>query len=136
MKRGLILALVLLFLAPTFAMGKDLKRREKRQLGILPRQVIGELRRLAKEGDITKDMSNRDIAAVIAIERASSKEYGGSWNKAKEGKYSVDWDSILAFLEGVVELLLKILPIFMDSGPGVAVLPDVVQPTVPLSVAA
>ena len=90
-----------------------LTRREKRELGILPRQVLSKARQMAKDGDITKDMSYKEMAFCYAAEVADSPEYGGAWKQINEGKYGVDWDGIIEFLEKLFELLIKFIPIFM-----------------------
>ena len=92
---------------------KRLSRKQKRELGILPRQVLSKARELAKAGDITQDMTKREMAFVYAAEVASSAEYGGAWNQVSDGTYGADWDAIIDFLERLFELLVKFLPMFL-----------------------
>jgi len=88
-------------------------RRQQRELGILPRDVLSRLRELAEERAIDKDMSCQDIAAVLMIDLCLDPEFAATWQNVHEGTYGVDWDALADFLERVVELLLKILPLFI-----------------------
>lgn len=90
-----------------------IKRRQKRELGILPIQVIPRVREMAKNGDITETMTSRELAFCYAAEVASSAEYGGAWRQVTEGTYGVDWDGLIAFLERLFELLIRFIPIFL-----------------------
>ena len=90
-----------------------LTRRQKKELGILPIQVLRRAKELAKDGDLVKDMSSREMAFVYAADVASSAEYGGAWRQVSDGTYGADWDQIIDFLERLFELLVKFLPLFI-----------------------
>lgn len=90
-----------------------LTRKQKRALGILPRQVLPRIRAMAKEGDIDKEMTAREMAFCYATEVASTAEYGSAWKSVTEGTYGVDWDGLIDFLERLFELLMKFIPIFL-----------------------
>jgi len=90
-----------------------LSRKQKRDLGILPIQVLSRARQMAKDGEISKDMTPKEMAFCYASNVASSQEFGGAWNQVSDGTYGVDWDGIIAFLERLFELLMKFLPLFI-----------------------
>jgi len=94
--------------------GSDrLSRRQKRELGLLPLQVLRGTRELVKEGEITSDMSAAEMTFVYASSVASSPEYGAAWRQVQEGTYGADWDGIIQFLTQLFELLMKFLPLFI-----------------------
>lgn len=94
-------------------MAERLSRRQKRELGLLPRHVLQRARQLAKDGDITKDMTTKEMAFIIAADAADSDEFCGAWGNVVNGTYGVDWDSLIVFIERLMELLLKFLPLFI-----------------------
>jgi len=94
-------------------MAKDLSRKEQRELGILPRQIFVTLFALKREGVLQEGMNAKEIAVMIACEKMASDEYASSWNQVQQGTYGIDWNAIADFIERIVELLLKILPLFI-----------------------
>ena len=94
-------------------MSERLSRRQKRELGILPIQVLRRAREMAREGDLTEGMSPLDMAFCYAAEVSSSEEFCGTWEQVRGGTYGVDWDGIIEFLERLFELLIKFLPLFI-----------------------
>ena len=86
-----------------------MNRKEKRALGLLPSQIIGRTRKLCKAGDITKEMSRKEAAIIMAFSAASDEETHDAWEKIEYG--SVDWDAILTFIE---KLLAILLPLFLQ----------------------
>lgn len=91
----------------------DLSRKQQRELGILPRQVLGRIRSLKTDGQIDKDMSAREIAFVVMMDAMADNEYTDQWTSVRQGTYGVDWEAIADFLERIVELLMIILPLFI-----------------------
>ena len=87
----------------------ELSRKRKRELGLLPRQVMFGAMKLARAGDIDKDMTAKEIAFVYVASVSESAEYGAAWKKVS----APDWDSLLAFIEKLMELFLKFLPMFL-----------------------
>ena len=87
-----------------------MNRKQRKELGLLPRQVLADVRKLAKAGAITKDMDATQIAIVVAMERASDAYCDDAWQQIFEGTYEVDWDEVLRVLKMIIELLLKYLP--------------------------
>ena len=88
-------------------------RKQRRELGLLPRQVLSVVRGLANEGTITSGMDAKEIAFIVAIERASDGNCADAWDKVFEGTYDADWDEIIRVLEMLIELFLKYLPLFI-----------------------
>ena len=94
-------------------MTDKLSRRQKRELDLLPRQVFFGMRELAKEGEITQEMTKQEMAFVYASHCASSEEYGASWRQVQEGTYGADWDAILEFLMQLIEMFMIFFPLFI-----------------------
>lgn len=89
--------------------GERLTRKQKRELGILPVQILAN----AKEADLNNKMTAKELAFAYAAYVTLQKEYGASWNGIRQGTYGVDWNSIIDALERIMELLLKFLPLFI-----------------------
>ena len=87
-------------------------RKEKRELGLLPLQLMGRTRSLCKSGEITKQMTRKEAAVVVAFSNASDEATHDAWERVEYG--SVDWDAILAFIE---KLLAILLPLFLKPDP-------------------
>lgn len=86
-----------------------LTRKQKRELGILPVQILAN----AKEADLDSKMTAKELAFAYASYATLQKEYGASWNGVRQGTYGADWNSIIDALERIMELLLKFLPLFI-----------------------
>jgi hypothetical protein len=96
-------------LAKELEMSDRLTRQQKKELGILPVQVMANLR----HADVTKEMTSRELAFAYAAYASDEQEYGLAWTGVQQGTYGVDWDAIIAFLEKVMDLLIKFLPLFI-----------------------
>ena len=90
-------------------MSDRLTRQQKKELGILPVQVLAHL----KNADLDKEMNARELAFAYAAYASDDNEFALGWVGVQQGTYGVDWDSIIAFLEKLFELLLKFLPLFI-----------------------
>ena len=88
-----------------------LTREKKRELGILPRQIVGKVRELAKSGIINKSMSANEIALFVYADIASEPGTHDNWDEVLYG--SPDWDAFFAFIEKIVALVLRLLPLFI-----------------------
>lgn len=86
-----------------------LTRKQKRELGILPVQILAN----AKEADLNNKMTAKELAFAYAAFASMQGEYAGSWNGVRQGTYGVDWNSLIDALERIMELLLKFLPLFI-----------------------
>jgi hypothetical protein len=86
-----------------------LTRQQKKELGILPVQILAN----AKHADLNKDMTAKELAFAYAAYVSDVDEYRLGWVGVQQGTYGVDWNELLAFLEKVMELLLKFLPLFI-----------------------
>lgn len=99
---------------PIEVAGTRITRAQKRSLGILPRQILVRAKQLAKDGDITQDMSTREMALIYAAEVSTDAEYAGAWKASRNGEVGAPTlDEILEFIERVLELLAKFLPLFI-----------------------
>ncbi len=90
-----------------------MSRRQKRELGILPRQVLQRLRTLAKDGEICSGMGAEEIALVLVMDLASEDCCEAAWDGVMEGTFGADWDAILEFLTKLIELIIRVLPLFI-----------------------
>ena len=90
-----------------------MNRKQRKELGLLPRQVLADMRKLAKTGVINKDMTAKEIALAVAMERASDDCCNETWQQVFEGVYEIDWDEVMRVLEMLIELLIKYLPLFI-----------------------
>jgi len=89
--------------APTA--GKRLTWKERRALGVTIRNVRRVMKDLKTEGVLSPDS---DIAAIQVLDRLTVEN-----PQAFKAVGDIDWDRLLEFLERLIELLLKILPIFL-----------------------
>jgi len=87
----------------------SLSRADQKRLGIRFFQVIRSLRQLKKEGEIEKGMSAADISLVLIASKMEEPEYASEWQAVG----APDWDAIFEFIEKLVELIMKLLPMFL-----------------------
>ena len=85
-----------------------MKFKERKALGLMPFQVLRQIKQLCRSGEITRDMSRKEAAVVVATWLASQEDTCEAWEKIEYG--SVDWDKLLAFIE---KLLAVLLPLFL-----------------------
>lgn len=90
-------------------LNKDLTRQQKRELGVLPVQVLAH----AKDADLDRGMTAKEMAFAYAAYASDFAEYKLAWVGVRQGTYGVDWDSLIEFLEKLFELLMKFLPLFL-----------------------
>lgn len=88
--------------------GEKLTRKQKRELGILPVQILAN----AKEADLNGQMTAKELAFAYASYATLQGDYAASWNGVRQGTYGADWNAIIDALERIMELLLKFLPLF------------------------
>ena len=86
---------------------RELSLRERRAMGLTLRNVRRTARELAAAGEITREMSRAEIAAIVADRIA------GENPRAFDGLTEIEWDAVLAFIERLLELLIKFLPYFL-----------------------
>lgn len=91
----------------------DLTRKQQRELGILPRQILSTIRQLKEDGQVVAGMTSREIAFVVMADVMQVSEYSETWGAVRQGTYGVDWEAIADFIERIVELLMIILPLFI-----------------------
>lgn len=90
-------------------MSERLTRQQKKELGILPVQVLANVR----AADLDKEMTAKELAFAYASYVSDHNEYALGWVGVQQGTYGADWDSIIEFLEKLFELLMKFLPLFI-----------------------
>ena len=90
-------------------MSDRMTRQQKRELGILPAQVLANL----KNADVHNGMSAKEMAFAYAAYACDNEEYSLAWIGVQQGTYGVDWDALIAFLEKLMELFMKFLPLFI-----------------------
>lgn len=77
-----------------------LTRAQKRQLGILPRQVLLGAMQLHRDGMITADMTPEQMAFVFMAERIDDPKFGSWWDDIIDAL-----PQILEFLTGLFEII-------------------------------
>jgi signal transduction histidine kinase len=82
---------------------RGVSRRDARKLGLTIREMISIARELKSAGELT---GVAEIDAEQILERAISK------NPKAFADPALDWDSILAFIERILPLILTILSLF------------------------
>jgi len=122
----LILPLILAMLAPTFAMAAEtikvgsgvaaagddagtLTRRQRRKLGITFRNIRRVASDLKKAGELSDDKAVAAAQVLQALTQENPKAF-------QQEAGSIDWDALLDFIERLLELILKFLPLFVSNG--------------------
>ena len=88
------------------ALEVTLSRREMRRLGVTVLNVRRRARQMAKAGEITADMSGEQIRDIVLDDLMGDEPH------AFQNLGAPDWDSILAFIEKLLPLILKIIAMF------------------------
>ncbi len=87
-----------------------MSRRDRRRLGFTRRNVIQSARKLARNGELA-GLDDEDIKDAIAADIVS--ENIGAWGEVIGDQ---DWggffDSLIAFIEKILPLIMKILALF------------------------
>lgn len=103
--------------ATTAPTGPIMRRLDRRRLGLTPRNIIRTLQAMKAEGvlddfkivtgdgQLAVDVSS---LAVVVVDRIRS-EKPDAWIDWE----NIDWDAIIAFVERIIELILKFLPLFL-----------------------
>lgn len=86
----------------------SLSRSEQRRLGLLPRQILVRLIRMKRSGELPDGLTKRQVAMAIAMDTASDDGYATAWGAAE-----FDLDKILDFIEKVLELIIRFLPLII-----------------------
>ncbi len=81
-----------------------MSRRERRKLGLTFRNVARAARELKREGD--------DVTALAVMEKIV-----GENAKAYAETPGIDFDAILEFIQKLLDMLLKYLPLFLEPAP-------------------
>jgi hypothetical protein len=83
-----------------------LSRREMRRLGVTVLNVRRRARQMARDGEITEDMSGDQIRDIVIDDLMGDEPY------AFQQLGAPDWDAILKFIEKLLPLILKIIAMF------------------------
>ena len=94
-------------------MCQKLSRKERRQLGLLPRQILFGVRQLQKDGVITDDMSTEEMATMYLMDVTQDVAFVDAWSGNIEDTYGFDWEQFRILVEMVLEWLMKFLPLFI-----------------------
>lgn len=81
--------------------------RQRRAMGLTVVGVIRAGRELSRRGDITATTDPTAMARLIAEEIAMSNPKAWSDNVD-----AIDWDAIIAFIERLIPLILKLIELF------------------------
>lgn len=97
--------------------GPIMKILQRRKLGLTVRKITQVLRDMKEEGSLAEfkyvtgdgaievDVSSLAVAVIDRI-RTENPEGWIDWE-------NIDWDAIIAFVERIIELILKFLPLFL-----------------------
>lgn len=91
--------------APAAGSRRVLGLRERRQLGLTVANISVALKELKAEGEIDKTSSDSEIAAAVAAKLAEK-------NPQSFGAAGIDLDAIIAFIEKLLPLILKLIALF------------------------
>jgi len=93
--------------------GPILRILERRRMGLTVKNIVRVLQDMKADGRIADYTSIDDGRAVVevsslavAVASQLAEENPADWS-------DIDWDAILIFLERLIELILKFLPLFL-----------------------
>ena len=81
--------------------------RQRRAMGLTFVGTLRAARELARRGDITSTTDPKEMAAAIAEEIMLTN--ARAWS---DHASSIDWDAILAFIEKLIPLIMKLIALF------------------------
>lgn len=87
-------------------LANKLDRREMRRAGLTVLNIRRRAKQMAKDGEITSDMTNEQIRDIVLDDLQAEN------SRAFEGFGAVDWDAILAFIEKLLPLILQLIALF------------------------
>lgn len=94
------------------AAAAKLSRAERRDLGLLTRQVITHLWQMRDDGLLTDRMTMQERAACYCTEMAISEDYGAAWS-SMAAKPGFDWEAFTQLVLIILEWLERFLPLFI-----------------------
>jgi hypothetical protein len=96
--------------AAAYAAEADLEvhmsRREMRRMGLTVLNIRRRTRQMAIAGEITSDMSHEQIRDIVI------DDLQGDEPRAFQQLSAIDWDKVIAFIEKLIPLILKIIAMF------------------------
>jgi len=94
--------------------GPILRILERRRMGLTFRNVVRVLQEMKADGRLTEYSYVDDDGRTIVDVSSLAVGVAGQLSDEKPGDWSdIDWDAVLAFLEKLIELILKFLPLFL-----------------------
>jgi len=82
-----------------------LTRRERRDMGLTFRNIRRAMATMQASGEIDETMTKAEISIAVADKLVSD-------NPSAFQDPSLDWDAILAFIERMIPLILKLIALF------------------------
>ena len=95
----------------TVQKGMKMTRKKQRKYGLLPRQMWVNTLVLIKDGTIDPKWSAKQAASVYILSMASDKRFGVT--EAWMERSSIDIDKLIQFATVIMELILKLAPLFL-----------------------
>jgi len=83
-----------------------LSRRQRRKLGVTFRNIRRVASDLKKAGELSNDPAIASAQVLRVLTEENPKEFQAE-------AASIDWDALLDFIERLLELILKFLPLFV-----------------------
>jgi len=85
--------------------GRGLTFRQRRRMGVTPRNIAKATRQMLADGTITKDTPKDEVAELV-LERLVLD------NPKAFADPTLDWDAILSFIERLIPLIMTIISLF------------------------
>jgi len=86
----------------------SLTRRQRRKLGVTFRNVRRIAIDLKKKGELSDDPAVASAQVLTVLTNENPKAF-------QEEAAAINWDALLDFIERLLELILKFLPLFVDT---------------------
>jgi len=87
----------------------SLSASQARRLGLTRWDIFQAVRKLNKSGMLDIKAPTSEIAVDVLSVLATDSKYASAWESVGP---SFDWESILAFIEAILPLILKLIEIF------------------------
>lgn len=86
---------------------RELTWRDRKDMGLTVRELAPVYRELKKSGEIDDESSDGEIAAALSVKMSQKNPMAFKGN--------IDWDAIIAFIEKMIPLILKLISLFSDD---------------------
>ena len=91
-------------------------RKQKKELGLLPLQVIRGIKELKEEGElgpVPQELTATELSFVYITHVMDSADYGAAWQQVNEGTYGIDMDELIRLVTLIMELIKMFGPLFL-----------------------